>query len=182
MKLTEGDRIRFWAKVEKTKTCWLWRGTRTNGYGAFDRRRSGARVSLRAHRVAFYFTHKRWPPLLMHNCDNPLYVRPSARHVVTGSPRQNIQDMVARGRHWTAVRPDRIPRGDRHWTRSKGTGSMCRGDRHPNARLSVSSVKKIRLTYAKGRVTQRELARRFNVSQGAIWQVLQGNNWKEARR
>lgn len=27
------DAARFWAKVDKTDTCWLWTGTTVNGYG-----------------------------------------------------------------------------------------------------------------------------------------------------
>lgn len=41
---------RFWSKVEKTATCWLWRAARDrDGYGAF---RIGHRT-VRAHRWAY---------------------------------------------------------------------------------------------------------------------------------
>jgi hypothetical protein len=44
--MTESER--FWSKVDKTATCWLWTGTLVGGYGTF---RSGATV--RAHRWSY---------------------------------------------------------------------------------------------------------------------------------
>ncbi len=41
----------FWAKVEKTETCWLWRGALThNGYGQFV---TTNRRKMYAHRFAY---------------------------------------------------------------------------------------------------------------------------------
>lgn len=41
---------RFWSQVEKTSTCWLWRGCQTNGgYGAFNR----FGIVERAHRYSY---------------------------------------------------------------------------------------------------------------------------------
>lgn len=45
---------RFWAKVEKTDTCWLWTGTKPYGYGSFKTLEpSGAYRSWQSHRYAF---------------------------------------------------------------------------------------------------------------------------------
>lgn len=40
---------RFWAKVDKTDTCWLWTASTTFGYGRF---REGSRL-YRAHRWSY---------------------------------------------------------------------------------------------------------------------------------
>ena len=47
---------RFWAKAEKTESCWEWRGTRDRaGYGRFsDGRRFGTNI---AHRISYLLTH-----------------------------------------------------------------------------------------------------------------------------
>lgn len=42
---------RFWARVAKTTTCWLWVGSRSNGYGQFW---DGSK-HLRPHRFAYEF-------------------------------------------------------------------------------------------------------------------------------
>ena len=39
---------RFWAKVNKTETCWLWTGARSRGYGSFPMDGLGG-----AHRWAY---------------------------------------------------------------------------------------------------------------------------------
>ena len=43
---------RFWAKVNKTDTCWLWTASTLNGYGQI---KAGGRFGkiLLAHRVAY---------------------------------------------------------------------------------------------------------------------------------
>lgn len=42
---------RFWAKVEKTDTCWLWTGGTQRGYGAFNNWPKAGMA--RAHRLAY---------------------------------------------------------------------------------------------------------------------------------
>jgi len=43
---------RFWAKVDKTETCWLWMGGRNNGYGYFRLGGTGGPRAY-AHRFAY---------------------------------------------------------------------------------------------------------------------------------
>src|SRR5713101_5307016 len=45
----ESDESRFWRQVQKTDSCWLWTGGRTNGYGRFWL--TGKTVM--AHRLAY---------------------------------------------------------------------------------------------------------------------------------
>ena len=50
--LTASLEERFWAKVQKTETCWLWTGGKSlDGYGIF--RPSHGPRSFRAHRFAY---------------------------------------------------------------------------------------------------------------------------------
>jgi HNH endonuclease len=42
----------FWAKVEKTSTCWNWTAMTRDGYGMF-RFKSGPRGTMGAHRFAY---------------------------------------------------------------------------------------------------------------------------------
>lgn len=70
---------RFWAKVERTETCWLWRGhIAANGYGSFS---LGHRESIRAHRYTYelYVGHIPEGLSLDHlcrvrNCVNPIHL------------------------------------------------------------------------------------------------------------
>lgn len=81
---------RFWRKVEKTPTCWLWRGgTFSQGYGCFVLRNR----ARRAHRVLYVWTHGELPrdKELDHACNNRLCVRPHPDHVRPLSQVENVR-------------------------------------------------------------------------------------------
>lgn len=83
-------RERFWSKVEKTSTCWLWRGAlRRRAYGRYGRFWANGQ-SREAHRIAYEITIGPIPPglTLDHQCGEPRCVNPS--HLVPMSLRENI--------------------------------------------------------------------------------------------
>lgn len=77
---------RFWAKVDKTDTCWLWTGAKAAGYGRFfvssDR---GAKRIDGAHRVAYELMVGPIPEGLHidHLCRTPACVNPAHLEPVT---------------------------------------------------------------------------------------------------
>lgn len=83
--LTPADLERFWAKVEKTSSCWLWTGTKnTDGYGrAYIRQGSQPKYrGYMAHRLSFVLAGGEIPDryVLDHicrvrNCVNPEHLR-----------------------------------------------------------------------------------------------------------
>lgn len=76
------DEERFWAKVEKTDDCWLWKAADNGvGYGVF---RLNSRQVL-AHRVAYQWANGPIPVglTLDHLCRTPRCVRPSHLEAVT---------------------------------------------------------------------------------------------------
>ena len=97
---------RLWAKVEKTATCWLFRGTLNNkGYGKlfFEGR------LVYAHRVSYALAHGGLPAShVLHRCDTPACVNPD--HLFLGTQGDNIRDMAAKGRHWQ-LRKTQCPQG-----------------------------------------------------------------------
>src|SRR5574342_284261 len=96
----ERQLARFWARVQKTPTCWLWLGTKRHlGYGVV--RIGGTRQkrrSILAHRFTWELMYGPIPPGLhvCHHCDNPPCVRPS--HLFLGTQRDNMQDAMRKGR------------------------------------------------------------------------------------
>lgn len=101
---------RFWSKVEKTPTCWLWIGaTFSNKYGHFV---IDGKHCL-AHRVAYELTYGPIEEglVLMHLCDNPPCINPE--HLTPGTASDNMQDAMRKGRlpspnpgllgHWSKI-------------------------------------------------------------------------------
>lgn len=95
---------RFWSKVQRggENVCWPWlHSTTKKGYGKFNFNGKG----WMAHRLAWAIHHQREPrpeEAVCHQCDNPACCNPT--HLWVGSRKDNLRDMVAKGRHG-ATRP-----------------------------------------------------------------------------
>ena len=80
---------RFWKKVRKTDTCWLWEGyLDRNGYGQ-------VRISMKCyyvHRASYEAAYGSIPSgqYILHKCDTPNCVRPD--HLFPGTQRDNMED------------------------------------------------------------------------------------------
>lgn len=104
---------RFWAKVNKTETCWLWTAAlNATGYGVLGRGRRGAGNVL-AHRAAWELTKGPLTPdqVLDHKCHTRACVNPAHLQVVThGLNNQNRRGAQTnsksgiRGVHWIESR------------------------------------------------------------------------------
>jgi hypothetical protein len=101
------NRDRFFAKVrEDVSGCHLWTGARNVwGYG---RLHVGGKM-LAAHRVAWELANGPIPDgmWVLHHCDVRDCVNPA--HLYLGTHRQNVRDMIERGRHPSARH---FPRAD----------------------------------------------------------------------
>lgn len=90
---------RFWQRVNKTDTCWLWTGTVNRaGYGLITSTRDGRMTQWLAHRLSWQYAHGTLDKtiLVLHQCDTPACVRPS--HLFLGTHADNVADCVAKGR------------------------------------------------------------------------------------
>ena len=144
--------LRFWSKVKKTSRCWLWTGAkRGRGYGVL-RRGSADEGFVDSHRFSYEIHFGPVPEdmWVLHHCDNPSCIRPS--HIYAGTPKQNNQDMVFRGR-------------------------SIRGESHANSRLTFNQVKIIRSEYIPHKIFMETFAKRFRVSVSTIQRVISKESW-----
>lgn len=168
---------RFWPKVEKTETCWLWTGgalSRTRTYG---RLKVDGRNEL-AHHVAWSLAGGTIPEgmQILHVCDTPACVRNDdlgtyevrgityerRGHLFIGSIATNAADRAQKGRA-PIVRPD-------------GPGGFP-GEQNPRAVLTEADVIEIRGSDTTIRGSIPKLARHYGVSATQIWNVVKRKSW-----
>lgn len=175
MKLTDlrnSDRLpaRFWSKVDMSggeDACWPWTGSRdTSGYGQIGvKLADGRERPIRAQRVAFLLTHGEIDDSLdtCHSCDFPPCCNP--RHLWQGTRKQNLQDMVAKGRHHTATGAYRpLP-------------ELVQGELNPQAKLTADHVIAIRRRHASGEL-QKDIALDLGVHKATINDIVLRKKWK----
>lgn len=134
----------FWAKVEKTETCWNWTAATRSGYGIFrERRAKNVEVPWLAHRFAYTEDRGEIPEglVLDHLCRNPRCVNPGHLEAVT--QRENIIRGESPGAR--ATRTNTCKRGHEFTpenTMHTGLGRSCITCR----RLAKAKLRRVRPT------------------------------------
>lgn len=158
LSLTEQNRFRH--KVDMSggrDACWPWVGfIRETGYGVCCFRA----VEYKAHRVAFFLGgggRLGTDLLVLHSCDNRRCCNP--RHLRQGTPKQNSQDSLRRGRN-----------------------ARLRGECNGKAKLTrrqVNSIRKMLRDVAAGRLKmyQYQIAERHGVSAATVSYLKNGGRW-----
>jgi hypothetical protein len=98
----------FWSFVDRRSAdaCWHWTGRKTTrGYGQIQ----GEGSWTGAHRRAYSLTKGEIPDghYVCHTCDNPPCCNPA--HLFIGTPQDNVDDMIAKGRARLVGRPRENP-------------------------------------------------------------------------
>ena len=149
-------------------SCWNWQaGLYKTGYGCF---RMGGVGSLKtgAHRAAYILLVGDIPygMLVLHKCDNKRCCNP--KHLFLGTHADNSFDMVNKGRAAT---------GDKNGSR-KYPERLKRGENHPQARLTVDQVRKIREDYIAGTFTLTHLAKIHQTDYTNISLIGRKKTWR----
>ncbi|HET8627441.1 MAG TPA: HNH endonuclease [Thermomicrobiales bacterium] len=178
---------RFESRVDRSGDCHIWIGVRhRQGYGEIS---CGGKM-LRAHRVAWEIANGQIPPemCVCHACDNPSCVRTD--HLWLGTQRENMRDAAKKGRVAAQRHPERIPRGDNHYSKQHPervasgdrNGARTRPDRVPrgelngSSRLTADQVREIRRLGAT--TSQRAIAQAFGVHFSTISGIISGKRWR----
>lgn len=151
---------RFWAKVKRgdPSECWNWQAARCGTHNGYGQTYYKGRKLL-AHRAAWMISHGYLPPEdleICHTCDNGLCCNPD--HLWLGTHREN---MIDRNR--------------------KGRIIYEKGSERCNAKLTEVDIEKILQLLEQG-LSQRAIAKRFNVSQPKISHIKSGQSWSHVSR
>lgn len=159
--ITSKDIKRFWKKVSKTSSCWLWVGAQANGRGvlnmgkvSYASGRPRYDYRIKAHRFS-WLIHNQPEQIpdgifVCHSCDNPLCVNPD--HLFLGTNRDNLLDASRKGR-------------------------MNRGPKNGMAKLTEKQVKEIKEMYATGKHSQEEVAEVFGIGRTTVSLIVNGKRW-----
>lgn len=149
---------RFWSKVDKNSEvfgddgqyptkCWIWTANKNpEGYGGF---KLDGKERL-AHRVSYLFANGEFDAnlLVCHKCDMPSCVNP--QHLFLGTPQDNSDDMISKGRDATR----------------KGSDAV----------LTEQRVIRIRRLVKEGIPTE-ELSKEYGVCEAAIKNAIKAKSW-----
>lgn len=142
---------RFWLKVHKTGTCWIWRGTiMSSGYGQISLGHPSTPGSKRwrAHRFSWELHFGPVPDgmVVCHKCDTPACVNPW--HLFLGTQKQNVHDAIRKGRR----------------------------NAFGHQRLSEDDVLVIRRQAAQG-ISRQDIARAFSVAPNTVSGIVHRRSW-----
>jgi hypothetical protein len=146
--------ISRWAIIGAANECWPYTGhcfVKSKGGRMTYGRVELNKQRLRVHRAVWMIVHGDIPDGLcvLHSCDNPLCCNPS--HLFLGTQADNIRDKMEKGRHRVVY------------------GEDC-----GSSKITMEIAQQIR--EIKG--TQRAIAARFGLSQGAVHAIRTGKTWK----
>ena len=139
---------RFFEKVRRTATCWLWTGARDGGYGVIWA--GPGQDKIRATRVSWEIAYGPLPKgkYVLHRCDNPACVRPT--HLFSGDAAANAADRNAKARQAR----------DLGW--------------NGKAKISDKDVRAIRSAYATGKTSYAKLAESYGLSSYSVQDIVLG--------
>ncbi len=154
---------RFWSKVEKTKTCWIWKGQRICNYGRFSYKSKG----IGAHRFSWFLAYGKWPENhICHKCDNPPCVRPD--HLFDGTHAENHKDKKDK---MTARRLEYIKRMLEAGLINNNVFSFPKREKIIHKHRQSVNKKIVLYLYEQG-VRQAEIARTFKISRQRIGKII----------
>lgn len=152
MKIEQKYIDRFWTKVDKTSSCWIWAAGKTPmGYGMFNINGK----NRAAHRVSVILDNR--DPrgfVVMHKCDNPSCVRPD--HLIVATQKDNMMDMSRKGRC--------------HTNHAKGINAG-------HNKLTEEQVHEIRRSHKLGQ-SQKSLAEQYKLNGTTVFDIVHRNIWK----
>lgn len=133
--------------------CWYWIGTGQNeGYGVVYK---DQKPKL-AHRMSFELYKHAIPSgmIVMHSCDNRKCVNPD--HLSLGTNKDNMQDMIKKGRKVIGKR------------------------RQPDRRITEDDAREIKRMYAEG-VPPKEISRIKNMIHSTVESICYNVSWKHIK-
>lgn len=154
--------------------CWEWTGSinPVTGYGQLSAWVDGKRTLFTAHRAAYLAVHALIPDgmHILHSCDNRACFNPS--HLRAGSHRENMGDMISKGRQLEALKIRK--RGPEHHFWGGTHPLLRRGESHYSARLVEDDIRSIRASTK----TLKELSKIYGITESSLSAIRRMRTWR----
>jgi predicted DNA-binding protein (UPF0251 family) len=150
---------RIAGRIRREGSCWIVSGF-ANAHGHVKIENHARPIYV--HRAVFAWLNGPIPEkaVICHRCDDGRCVNPE--HLFLGTQADNVADMLSK--HRGSAPPVR------------------KGEANVKVTLTDAGVVELRLLAATGKFSQRNLARRFGVSQSTVWRILRGQTRTEEGR
>lgn len=150
MEFTQKDVERFWSKVDVRGEDECWNSTGADDGAGYKQFHINGRM-MRAHRAAFIISGgviTKDKNNVCHVCDNRACCNP--KHLFTGTAKDNVHDMVSKGRH-------------------------SRGESRPATPLKESDV--IAIRGLSGKELNTTIARMFGITPTSVGRIIKRQSW-----
>jgi|ERR1035437_429335 hypothetical protein len=149
--LTQDHVNKFWVRVNKTNTCWLWTSCTTIHTPMI----TVGGINQLCSRWAYYFRNKKdpYPYFVLHTCDNVLCVNPN--HLFLGTSQDNVTDKIQKGRGVSAKK----------------------GFHGGETILTEIEAKEIKHMLSLNIYLQNDIAKYYRVSPSTISRIKKGKAW-----
>ncbi len=149
---------RFWSKVLKTDSCWIWTGSLSHGRAQIGGSKGNVRYSIGGSVAVWIMLRGPIPEgfYVCHNCpggDNGACINPD--HLWLGTQKQNMEDAKQKGR-------------------------STAGERHPMHKLCWDEVHMIRHLFTNEGQSAVSLAAQFKVSRPTVTRIVNRRIWQDA--
>lgn len=159
--------------------CWVWIGSGRDRYGSINFQGK----TQPAHRVVWKILNGEIPAgmELLHSCDIGFCVNPG--HLRIGTHKENMADMVRRGRqrtisgesHWTKLQIEKA----RKIARKNIRNAHGAGEKNNNSKITMQMAEKIRAEYKSNpSQTMTQLGSKFGIGREQTRKVIRGYVWK----
>ena len=172
--------VKFWWQVDKSggmDACWHWtRNCGSIGFKSYGQYYLDGK-KVYTHALAYRLTNGEIPPRMevCHTCDTPWCCNP--KHLYMGTHQQNMQDRSRKGRGGgslgakTGIRNPIVDFPVREPNRASGS-------RNAHSKLTEDQVRRIRIRYAEGNISQRALAKEYGVNPAQIGFIVRWQVWQ----
>lgn len=173
MVITKFAENKIRSMMKDTDECIEYPILNRDGYGMIQGFYNGKKLHMPAHRVSYqlYYHHDlKTEEYVCHHCDNPKCINP--RHLFLGTPNDNVQDMVQKGRQ----------------AKGKGNGRYIDGrcsdhEIHHVRRvgnLEISQVMEVRIL-KKRKVKLIDIAKILNIPYQTVRDISCGRDYKSIK-